>query len=160
MATKPIATRGVLLDWYEFSKTKTAPASFRPFTNQPIPLTELLEVARREMVSFRTGDVLLVRTGWLAEYQKLSPEEQERLGGRDDRASLGVEATEKSLRWHWENGFAAVASDTVAYEQWPSPKPWGVSAHEASVSSPSQSSFLTHIIGFLEWLGHADRRML
>ena len=123
--------------------TRPAPAPFRPFTNQSIPLTELLEVAKSERVSFRTGDVLLIRTGWLDEYHKLSTQDQERLGGRDDRASLGVEATEESLRWHWENGFAAVASDTVAYEQWPSPRPWGVCAHEVSGFFRSWDRFLT-----------------
>jgi hypothetical protein len=92
-----------------------------------------------EDITFRPGDVLLIRSGWLPEYQKLTPEAQEQLGGRDDRASIGVEATEESLRWHWENGFAAVAGDTVAYEAWPSSKPWGVSAHEVSCSRPSQS---------------------
>ena len=47
-------------------------------------------------------------------------EEKQRLGGRDDRASIGVEATEEYFPWHWEQQFAAVASDTVAYEAWPS----------------------------------------
>lgn len=51
-----------------------------------------------------------------------SKEEKNKLGGREDRASIGVEATEESIRWHWEQEFAAVASDTVAYEAWPSPK--------------------------------------
>lgn len=41
-----------------------------------------------------------------------------------------MEASEEAIRWHWDNAFAAVAGDTVAYEAWPSPKPWGVSMHE------------------------------
>lgn len=101
-----------------------------PFTNQHIPLKQLLEIAREEGVTLRKGDILLIRTGWTDAYYKLSEEEKDKLGGRDDRASIGVEATEESIRWHWEQGFAAVASDTVAYEAWPSPKSWGVCMHE------------------------------
>lgn len=128
IAETPIVTRGVLLDWYRYAQKKGLP--HRPFTNQAIPLNELLEVAREQRVTFRRGDVLVIRTGWTAAYSQLTDAEKERLGGRDDRASCGVEATEAAIRWHWEQGFSAVASDTVAYEQWPSPKHWGVCMHE------------------------------
>ncbi|UPL01938.1 hypothetical protein LCI18_012872 [Fusarium solani-melongenae] len=60
--------------------------------------------------------------------------EQERLPHRQVRASCGLEASEEALRWHWENAFAAVASDTVAYEAWPSPRPCGVAMHEVFLS--------------------------
>ena len=56
------------------------------------------------------------------------------LPNRTVRSSIGVEASQESIHWHWENAFAAVASDTVAYEAWPSPKPWGVSMHEVFLS--------------------------
>ena len=84
--------------------------------------------------NFPKGDVLLTRTGWTDAYYKLSEEEKDKLGGRDERVSIGVEATEQSVRWHWEQEFAAVASDTVAYEAWPSPKRWGVCMHEVGIT--------------------------
>ncbi|KAJ5687515.1 hypothetical protein N7536_010134 [Penicillium majusculum] len=132
IAEKPIVTRGVLLDWYAYAQRKGLP--HHPFTNQAIPLDELLQVVREQRVTFRQGDVLVIRTGWTAAYSQLTDAEKERLGGRDDRASCGVEATEAAIRWHWEQGFSAVASDTVAYEQWPSPKHWGVCMHEVFLS--------------------------
>ncbi|KAB8205144.1 putative cyclase-domain-containing protein [Aspergillus parasiticus] len=132
IAEKPIVTRGVLLDWYAYAQRKGLP--HRPFTNQAITLEELLEVAREQRVTFRRGDILVIRTGWTAAYSRLSDAEKKRLGGRDDRASCGVEATEAAIRWHWEQEFSAVASDTVAYEAWPSPKPWGVCMHEVFLS--------------------------
>jgi len=101
-----------------------------PFTSQAIPLSQLQAVAKEQDVSFRPGDVLLIRTGWLALYKQLSVKEQDRLGGHDDRASCRVEASKESIKWHWDQGFAAVASDTVAYVTWPSTKPWGVNMHE------------------------------
>lgn len=47
------------------------------------------------------------------------------------RSSIGLEASEEAIAWHWDCGFAAVAGDTVAYEAWPSTRPYGVSMHEA-----------------------------
>lgn len=131
IAQHPIVTRGVLLDWYAYAIKHNIPHT--PFTNQHIPLAQLLEVAREQGTTFRKGDVLLTRTGWTDAYYKLSEEEKDKLGGRDERASIGIEATEESIRWHWEQEFAAVASDTVAYEAWPSPKRWGVCMHEVSI---------------------------
>lgn len=83
---------------------------------------------------FERGDVLLVRSGWLAAYRNLTIEERAALPDRKVRSSCGVEASEESIRWHWDNAFSAVAGDTVAYEAWPSPKPWGVSMHEVFLS--------------------------
>lgn len=141
----PIVTRGVLIDWYSYAQREELP--HKPFTNQTIPLSQVLTVAREQGVTFRQGDVLLIRTGWTAAYHRLSEEGKESLGGRDDRASIGVESTEESIRWHWDNGFAAVASDTVAYEVWPSPKEWGVSMHEVSIVS-CFFSFLTRDLSY------------
>lgn len=96
-------------------------------------------MAAEEKVTFERGDVLLIRTGWLPSYQKLSIDESSTLPHRQVRSSCGVEASEEAIRWHWDNAFAAVASDTVAYEAWPSPKPWGVSVPlnvPAGVASP------------------------
>jgi kynurenine formamidase len=133
IAAHPLVTRGVLVDWYSYAQRNSISVSV--FKNQVIPISQIQQVAREQGVSFRQGDVLLIRTGWLAHYNMLSTEEQDKLGGRDDRASCGVEASKGSIKWHWEQGFAAVASDTVAYEAWPSTKPWGVSMHE--VCEPS-----------------------
>ena len=91
-------------------------------------------MAREQQVTFQSGDILIIRTGWTAAYQKLTLEEKLALPDRPVRASCGVEATNEALKWHWENEFAAVASDTVAYEVWPSPRTCGVSMHEVFLS--------------------------
>lgn len=44
--------------------------------------------------------------------------ERKALGGRETRSFVGVENTLEMAKWDWENGFAAVASDTNAYEAW------------------------------------------
>ncbi|KAK7710094.1 hypothetical protein SLS63_013060 [Diaporthe eres] len=104
------------------------------FASHGIPLSQLQAVPAAQRVQFRQGDVLLVRTGWLPAYNALSEEQKAALPHRPARSSCGVEASEDTTRWHWDKAFAAVASDTVAYEAWPSPRSWGVSMHEVFLS--------------------------
>lgn len=133
IAQKGIAGRGVLLDWRQYALKHKI--KYSPFEAHAIPLPQLLEVAAEQNVQFFPGDILLIRSGWLEEYNSLTAEEQDALGRRENRAFCGVEASRESIKWHWDNAFAAVAGDTTAYEAWPSSKPWGVSMHEVSVTS-------------------------
>lgn len=121
----------------------------RSLCRTPDQLSQLLAVAQEQKVTFEQGDVLLIRTGWLSSYQKLTIEERAALPHRQVRSSCGVEANEESIRWHWDNAFAAVASDTVAYEAWPSPKAWGVSMHEvfpSGLGMPIGESFNLEVL--------------
>lgn len=128
IAKKGIVARGVLLDWREYALRRAI--EYSPFESHAIPLVELLEVAKEQRVDFRPGDVLLVRSGWMEEYHRLSAESKDCLGKRQERTFCGVEASRECIKWHWDCTFAAVAGDTTAYEVWPPSKPWGVSLHE------------------------------
>ena len=122
----------MLLDWRSYALRKKI--KYSPFETHEIPLSELLEVAKIQGTEFKRGDMLLIRTGWTEEYMKLSSEAQIALAERTIRASCGVQASYEMLKWHWDMAFSAVASDTNAYEAWPSPRPWGVSCHEVFLS--------------------------
>lgn len=132
MAKKTITGRGVLLDWFSWAQKSNI--TIDHFSREGIPLPQLIDVASSQGVSFQPGDILIIRTGWLVAYHKLSTPERAALPDRAVRASCGIEATEETIKWHWDNAFAAVASDTVAYEVWPSPRPYGVSMHEVFLS--------------------------
>lgn len=130
IAQRGLVGRGVLLDWRRYAEKKGI--DYSPFQQHAITLEELLEVAETQKVSFQAGDILIIRTGWTVEYDKLSDEAKIALSTRQVRAACGVEASKAAMKWHWDNRFAAVASDTVAYEVWPSPRPYGVAMHEVS----------------------------
>ncbi|KUJ22187.1 uncharacterized protein LY89DRAFT_768518 [Mollisia scopiformis] len=127
-----IVGRGVLLDWRTYAIQNNI--KYSPFESHPIPLSELLTVAEEQKVIFEHGDILLIRSGWTEEYLKLSPEEQRQLSSREKREFVGVDASREMIKWHWDNGFSAVAGDTNAYEVWPPTKPWGVACHEVFLS--------------------------
>lgn len=63
--------------------------------------------AEDEGITFEDGDILLVHTGWTKAFMALSEEQQ--LASPIE--STGVQRGDDVLRWHWESGFAAVASD-------------------------------------------------
>ncbi|KIW11218.1 hypothetical protein PV08_10518 [Exophiala spinifera] len=132
LARRGIVGRGVLLDWREYAKQNGI--NYSPFETHAIPLEQLLEVSRIQNITFCAGDILLIRTGWTEEYRRLAGEEKLQLATREVRSFVGVEASEEMLRWHWDSQFAAVASDTNAYESWPPAKPWDVSCHEVLLS--------------------------
>lgn len=133
LAEKTISGRGVLLDWYSWAQERNI--AIDHFATRAIPLSDLKAVAKAQNnTTFRPGDILFIRTGWLCAYRTLTIDQRAALPDRPVRSSCGVEASEEAIRWHWDNVFAAVASDTVAYEAWPSPKPWGVSMHEIFLS--------------------------
>ncbi|OCF77487.1 hypothetical protein I204_01475 [Kwoniella mangroviensis CBS 8886] len=91
----------------------------RPITSRAHLLDIVAYRARRGLPPI--GDILIVRTGFTEALFELSDEEQAQLPNRKVRGYCGVDQSEEVLRWHWENGIAAVASDTAAYENNPSP---------------------------------------
>jgi len=89
------------------------------FSTHRITLDQLLRCAEAQGTVFRTADILLIRTGWVEDYNKRSAEEQIALGSRSSRSFAGVDNSPEMARWHWDMGFAAVAGDANAYEAWP-----------------------------------------
>jgi kynurenine formamidase len=134
LAQKTITGRGVLLDWAAWAEEQGR--QWDPFEAHEIPLEELIAVAHKQKSRFHVGDVLFIRTGWLRAYKTLPLSGKLSLPRRNIRSSIGIQPSDEMLRWHWDNAFAAVASDTVAYEAWPSMKgnTWGVCAHEVFLS--------------------------
>ncbi|CAK7216601.1 hypothetical protein SCUCBS95973_002862 [Sporothrix curviconia] len=137
LARRGIAGRGVLLDWAAWVASQPDRGPYDPFSAHAIPLAELQAVARAQAVTFRPGDILLVRSGWLAAYQALSDEDKIALARRPHRTFVGVDGSREMMAWHWAQGFAAVAGDTNAYEAWPPARrapDWPVSCHEVFLS--------------------------
>ncbi|PWN87990.1 hypothetical protein FA10DRAFT_181511 [Acaromyces ingoldii] len=114
-----IVARGILLDYAVWADQ--AGVHYSPFERHAIPLPHLLACAHQQRIQFRCGDVLLIRTGWTSAYRALSAPEKEELGLRrgEERTHVGLEQHESTLRWLFDTGFSAVASDTVALEAWP-----------------------------------------
>lgn len=95
-------------------------------SDSAISLEELKKVAKAQGTTFRFGDILIVRSGFMAAYAKKSAEELRAHQETQPRSFGGVEQGEEVLEWLWENGFAAVAGDAPAFERWSEliSRPW------------------------------------
>jgi len=116
-----IVGRGVLIDYAEYAARHNIP--IKAFESTIIPLETIKQIARENNITFRSGDILFVRSGLVAAYDKLTAEEEEAIANRSKFSFIGVESTEAMLRWLWENQFSAVAGDAVAFESLPMPEP-------------------------------------
>ncbi|KAF7353898.1 hypothetical protein MVEN_01075700 [Mycena venus] len=122
-----ICGRGVLLDLVNFlSKNGVLP--YDPWTTHAITVKELEACAEAQGISFRRGDILMLRVGFIKKYYESAQESRDALRGKPETFA-GIEQSEEMKRFLWNNHFAAVASDQPALENWP-PSPGTPHMHQ------------------------------
>jgi hypothetical protein len=84
-----------------------------------VPVAHLKQMVAEQDIQIKPADILFIRVGFTAAYDRLTTQDQENFPTRDPPGLLGLEATKESLRWLWENRFAAVASDSPSFERGP-----------------------------------------
>ncbi|QKX61290.1 uncharacterized protein TRUGW13939_08438 [Talaromyces rugulosus] len=112
-----VVGRGVLIDVASYAERNNI--TFPAFESSVIPLDLVKRVAEEENVTFRPGDILFIRSGFTKAFESLAADEATAVGRREVAKYVGIESSEATLRWLWENQFAAVASDAVAVETSP-----------------------------------------
>jgi len=94
-----------------------------PMSRHGISVADLEAVAADEHVSFRPGDILIVRSGFIKWYEENSTEDRVKCV-TNGKAWVGVDGCEETLEWLWNRHFAAVAGDTIGFEAWPASEPY------------------------------------
>jgi hypothetical protein len=112
-----IVGRGVLLDYAAWANNNGV--EITPFETKSITVSTLKEVAESQGTTFKPGDILFIRSGWTRAYEKLSDEECKTLADYKVPPAHGIESSETTLRWLWDNSFSAVAGDHPSMEAWP-----------------------------------------
>jgi hypothetical protein len=109
-----VVARGVLLD--VAAHLDAAGADFDPLTQRPITAAELRAVAGSQGTRWHPGDLLIVRTGWLAAYLGAAG-----VAARDrgTTSGIGLHAGPDMARLLWDEGFCAVVADNPAVEALP-----------------------------------------
>lgn len=110
-ADHPITSRAHLLDIPAYL-ARHDQSPLKQLEASKISLSVLKGCVDDQHLVIRPGDVLIVHTGFTDAYLGCSDQERQALVDRDVRGWCGVEASEEMVRWHWECGFAAVATDT------------------------------------------------
>ncbi|OAL36767.1 hypothetical protein AYO20_03822 [Fonsecaea nubica] len=116
-----VTGRGVLIDLVKYAQRheiKYDPTKYFGFTSRD------LEVAAREQgLTFKQGDILLVRTGFGKWYNECNdPTKRDAWFLDEARESAGVQADHETVSWVWNHHFSAVAGDSLAWEAMPLPK--------------------------------------
>lgn len=96
-------------------------------------MKHLKQMIQELNIQIKPGDILFIRVGFSAAYTKLSMDERQVYPDRQPGGLLGLEATKESLRWLWENRFAAIASDSPSFERGPATGPYNdpdISIHQ------------------------------
>ncbi|EIN07896.1 hypothetical protein PUNSTDRAFT_104025 [Punctularia strigosozonata HHB-11173 SS5] len=119
-ANHGICGRGVLLDMVNYYEATGR--DFDPWVTQSVTLDDIEGCAKAQGVSFRPGDILLLRVGFIKKYYASTQEEKDSLSGRPTENFAGIEQSEDMKRFLWNNHFSAVASDQPSLERWPPPQ--------------------------------------
>ncbi|KAJ5454740.1 uncharacterized protein N7458_005696 [Penicillium daleae] len=109
--------RGVLLDFADWAGSNAV--SISALESQAITLESLKQVVKDHKLKFCKGDILFIRSGFTAAYNKLNDQQRRDLPNRPTPDFIGVEATEGMVRWLWDHQFAAVAGDAPSFERAP-----------------------------------------
>jgi kynurenine formamidase len=117
LARRGIAGRGVLADVARYYDRVGKSIDFTQAKS--IPLNDVQATLEEEGVELQAGDILLIRIGWTKFYLSASDEIKAELG--KETVVPGIEGSERTARWLWDNHLAAVASDSPALEALPKP---------------------------------------
>lgn len=117
-AERGIVGRGILIDAARYFQ-----GDKRYKVDERFPITNVIieDVARAQKVTFKTGDILLIRTGWLGWYQGLPMQERERLAERFriERSTLrmpGLSPSMATTEWLWNTRISCIAADNPTLE--------------------------------------------
>ena len=130
-ARRGIAGRGVLIDFPKFAAAHGI--EFAPNKRSEISAEQLNAAAKWQNVEFQSGDILIVRTGWIEWYLTLNAEQREQLAQPGALEIGGLRQGEDSLRFLWDNHFAAIATDNPDFEAYPASEEKGGMMHSTII---------------------------
>ncbi|KAH6686214.1 hypothetical protein F5X68DRAFT_14376 [Plectosphaerella plurivora] len=122
MQEKGIVGRGILVDYHAWRLNHPDPSSlspYDPFSSTQIPLSDIQACLAAQGTTPRFGDILFTRTGFMAVHATKTPEEIATLQAVLPPTFGGLQQSDATLSWIWEN-FSAVAGDQPSFESWPS----------------------------------------
>lgn len=114
-ALNSLIGRGVLIDYATWAEKKGI--MYSTFSTHQVRLADIVEIAKESNITFQKGDILFVRVGVTKEWDTAMTDAQKQAySDNPSPEHAGVEATTDVLRWLWDTGFAAVASDAISWE--------------------------------------------
>jgi Putative cyclase len=133
-ANHGLTGRALLLDYYSYAQSQQI--TYSAYDAHGISYADLAACGQAQGIDIRPaaqggdikiGDILLIRSGFVAQYHQTSREERNRLALRehtvdpvtDGQRYAGLKQEEPILDWLHDCYFAAVGGDAPAFERWP-----------------------------------------
>ncbi|MFN0119469.1 MAG: cyclase family protein [Blastocatellia bacterium] len=116
-ARRGLAGRGVLIDFQRYAAANGI--DFAPNRRSEITAEQMEDAARWQGSGFESGDVLTLHTGWVAWYLSLDMNERTALAQPGALEVAGLQQSDDSLRFLWDNHFAAICTDCPTFEAYP-----------------------------------------
>lgn len=111
-AEKAVAGRGILVDYRRYAERNGL--AYNGTQSHQITASTIQTILAKTKVTPQVGDILFIRTGFVAAYSALSQDERAAL--KDKREWPGLVQSRDSVEWLWQSQFAAVAADNPAFE--------------------------------------------
>ncbi len=111
-----IVGRGVLIDVERYLARRGEHLNYT--AGDPISSGLIDDIAADQGVEFRSGDILLLRTGWLKFYFEGMTAEEKRIFPQK-MCSPGLVQAYDTLAWIWDHQFSVCACDNFGFECFP-----------------------------------------
>jgi kynurenine formamidase len=123
-AKRGMVTRGVLLDVARYLESQGRPVAGNESTR--FSVEDLESTRRAHGVEIHQGDILLIRSGWMAWYNQAGLPDRLPMSFTPNIKTPGIEGSMEMVTYLWDLHIAAAASDNVSLEAFPMQ---GVSLH-------------------------------
>ncbi|UPK91622.1 hypothetical protein LCI18_002557 [Fusarium solani-melongenae] len=123
VSAKGIAGRAIFIDWYAWAQKQGLKVDAR--SSHEVPFSELVETLKfqgMDLDVFRPGDIVVVRFGYLEQYENMSQEKRQHLDNlykTQKPDNIGLKPSEELLRFLWDRKIAAICGDSRSLEVWP-----------------------------------------
>ncbi|KAH7259163.1 uncharacterized protein BKA55DRAFT_735976 [Fusarium redolens] len=123
VSAKGIAGRAVFIDWYSWALAQgleiDAMSSYEVPFNQ---IMKTLEFQSMSLDSLRAGDIIVIRFGYLFQYENMDAAKREyldKLYQTQKPDNIGLKPSGELLRFLWNTKIAAICGDSRSLEVWP-----------------------------------------
>jgi len=115
-----IVGRAVLADVARWRAARGRP--IQPFERDGVTPADVAATLEEQGTTVATGDIILIRTGWLTAYRTLDGAQRAELAGAGVPTACGLDPGEGTARYLWDLHVAAAATDAPGFEVMP-PEP-------------------------------------
>lgn len=122
-ADQGICGRGILLDYHEWRLKQGRPHA--AFETGHISADDLKAVAKDQGTEIKFGDILIIRSGYMAAYNALTRPEIEKMRAKQPLTFTGIEQSDEMMEFLWTN-FSAAGGDHPSLEAWPTQKEYAL----------------------------------